>query len=119
MMAEPAIRPRFEDLATRESRLLELRRVAEIAGSQQRRDDDGFCANAVWYGYPRKGSSYGEGSIRGQIIALVGRHSQHADPLMHTSAAYEVVSDTLWDLLPNCDHEDRSCGWGASVQDND
>jgi hypothetical protein len=47
------------------------------------------------------------------VIEIVGRWSQHPDPLMHTSDAYDVAFQTLWGLLPDCDHRDKLCGWGT------
>jgi hypothetical protein len=114
-MDRSATRLTFEDLAAREPRLAELRNHTETAGRRRRRTDGGFCANAVWYGYSRYGSRCGEGSLRREVVALVGRNSQHPDPAMHTSEAYDVAYQTLWGILPPCDHHDHPCGWGDSL----
>lgn len=102
----------FDELTEREPRLTEIRSIVERASTDQRRADGGFCANAVWYGYARPGVRYGDGSIRGHVVQLVGRESIHPDPELRTSQAYQVVYDTFYGMLPPCDHEDRLCGWG-------
>ena len=111
-----AIHPTFEDLAARDPRLAKLRETAEAAGGRHRRLDGGFCANAVWYGYSRNGSPYGLGGIRTELVKLVGDHSRNADPLLHSSDAYDLAYQTLWELLPPCEHDDEACGWGSSEQ---
>ena len=114
-MGQSVDRLTFEDLAAREPRLAELRNRTETAGRRQPRTDGGFCANAVWYGYSRYGRRFRAGSLRGEVIALIGRNSQHPDPAMHTSQAYDVAYRTFWGILPPCDHDDQPCGWGDST----
>jgi hypothetical protein len=55
---------------------------------------------------------YGEGALRSKVIDLVGHNSRHANPIMHTSGTYDLVYQTLWALLPPCDHDEKACGWG-------
>ena len=115
-MGQAVDRLTFEDLTAREPRLAELRDCTAMAGRRQRRTDGGFCANAVWYGYSRYGSRFRAGSLRGAVIALVGRNSQHPDHAIHTSQAYDVAYRTLWGILLPCDHDDQPCGWGDSIR---
>ncbi len=40
------------------------------------------------------------------MTQLVGWGSNHPDPALRTSAAYDVAYQTLYDLLPDC----QDCG---------
>jgi hypothetical protein len=67
----------------------------EIAGIK---GDKGFCANRVWYG--RQG-------YRRIFNQLVGSESHHPEPWVNTMEAHTVGYQTLYKLLPDCNHEDR------------
>ncbi len=86
-------RPTWEDLATREPRLTQLRQAVEQVSA---RGNPRFCANATWYG------SAGGPNFRGQVMRLVGWHAENPDPVLHTMAAYDLVYQVLYDLLPDC-----------------
>ncbi len=87
----------WDDLAAREPRLAALRQAVERVSAHGRPH---YCANAVWYGY---GGGVG---FRSRVTQLVGWGSNHPDPALRSSVAYDVVYQTLYDLLPDC----RDCG---------
>ncbi len=94
----------WPDLVEREPRLADLRVAAERVRDA---GDGSFCANAAWYGYG------GHLGLKPRLVRLVGWGSNHPDPALRTSAAYDVVYQTLYDLLPDC----RGCGcvdWSAA-----
>ncbi|MFL6230991.1 MAG: hypothetical protein ACJ741_19620 [Pyrinomonadaceae bacterium] len=78
----------WEVLLNREPELARLQADAAAV-----RDGGGptFCANKIWYV-----------SFEPRLKQLVGRNARSADPLMHTSEAYELAYRTLYRLLPNC-----------------
>lgn len=57
-----------------------------------------FCANAFWYGSPKRPS------IKRLVMACVGWEARF--PVMQSSRIYEQVYRYLYNLLPPC----RSCG---------
>ncbi|MDP9472344.1 MAG: hypothetical protein M3Q71_17025 [Chloroflexota bacterium] len=94
----------WDDLVAREPRLADLRVAAERIRPTA---NASFCANAAWYGYG------GHLGLKPRLVRLVGWGSNHPDPALRTSAAYDVVYQTLYDLLPDC----RGCGcvdWSAA-----
>ncbi len=98
-------RPTWPDFVEREPRLADLR----IAAERIRPAADGsFCANRAWYG------GNGHLGLKPRLICLVGWGAQSRDPLLRSCDAYDVVTSTLYDLLPDC----RGCGcvdWGAAI----
>ncbi len=96
-------RPTWDDLVAREPRLADLR----IAAERVRAVDTSFCANAVWYGYG------GHLGLKPRLVRLVGWGAQSRDPVLRSCDAYDLVYQTLYDLLPDC----RGCGcvdWSAA-----
>jgi len=89
---EPDRPPTWADLINAEPRLVDLQREAKAVNG----DAPHFCANAVWYG---------PGGLRERVIALVGE-DRRPDPLLGTSAAYDVAYHRVYTALPNC----RNCG---------
>ena len=55
-----------------------------------------FCANRVWYGRDE------DIGLRGRIIELVGYSA--INPLLRSSANYDIVYQTCWNVLPVCSH---------------
>lgn len=92
---------RWDRLVALVPELLTLREEVE-----RNKAHEGFCANEVWYG---------PAGYRRQVIELVGANSGHLDPWVRTSEAYDTAYRTLYNLLPDCDHEDTICrrglGW--------
>jgi hypothetical protein len=78
----------FADLCRQEQRLAELERevrgVTDIGG-------ESFCANDQWY-LP--------GGFKSRLCRLVGWHAEK--PELRTCTAYDVASDHLYGLLPDC-----------------
>lgn len=91
-------RPTWKALVRHEPRLSELR--AEIAAV---RDPGGpsFCANDTWYARFKPG-----------LVNLVGTYAERDDPLLATSAAYDLAYETCYRALPDC----RDC-WCLSRED--
>jgi len=108
--APPPGRPTWEDLIAASPDLAELERSVPslIAGVR--------CGNVMWYGYYRWGHpGVRYPSVRDQLIRLVGDHApDDAAPVLCTSAAYDVAYDHLYQLMPDCDHEDP-CGGNDSI----
>jgi hypothetical protein len=92
---EPATSPEFTELCRLEPKLEKL--AADARSERERaRGKRRYCANAAWYC----------GGLRARLIALAGWHSRHPEPLMRTSAAYDVAYDAIYNMLPDC----RGCG---------
>ncbi len=87
----------WQDLVAREPRLADLRIAAERARPTA---DASFCANAVWYGYG------GHLGLKPRLVRLVGWGAQSHDPVLRSCDAYDLVYQTLYDLLPDC----QDCG---------
>ncbi len=97
-------RPTWQDLVEREPRLAELRIAAERVRPPA---DASFCANAAWYGYG------GQIGLKPRLLRLVGWGAQSHDPVLRSCDAYDLVTEVLYALLPDC----RGCGcvdWGAA-----
>lgn len=90
--------PTWQELVRREPRLLDLLREA-----QAYRPRPGFCANAIWYGYGRRVG------LRERLTRLVGWGRPDRDPVLSTSAAYDVAYETVYQALPDCQHADILC----------
>src|SRR5262245_38074830 len=82
-----------------------LRALLREARSYHRGAPRNFCANAVWYGYPRGPGPCG-GGLKDRMQRLVGFHRRDGDEVLRTSAAYDVAYDTIFRALPDC----RECG---------
>lgn len=92
-----------------------------------KRRSPGFCANRVWYGIlkPIVSREVGWGNkprCRGhtQLVSeiLAGKEPEHTDECraererqawLQTPAAYDVAYETIYDALPNCQHELGGC----------
>lgn len=95
----PSSLPTWEELVALEPGLRYLLRRVEAV-----RDDPaarGFCRNAAWYGY-RRDRGTGNHTKHRALGQLVGRRARRADPILATSAAYEVAFDHLYQRLPRC-----------------
>ncbi len=88
-------RPAFDELAALEPRLAAL--LAEAQGYHATRPR-GFCANAVFYGYP--GHRPG---LKRRLSELVG-HVSDREGVLGTSDAYDVAYHTVYQALPDCKH---------------
>jgi hypothetical protein len=62
---------------------------------------DPFCANAHWYS-----------RFKPRLVSLVGNHASGKDPQLRSHEAYDLAYHKLYDLLPNCSH-DEAC-WSIS-----
>src|SRR5262249_24967899 len=87
----------LEELLALEPRLKPL--FAE-AKSFRRNTQEGFCANAVWFGYP----GY-EPGLKALLAELVGWYSRQ-EGVLGSREAYEVASRALYKALPDCRHDD-------------
>jgi hypothetical protein len=58
----------------------------------------GFCANAVWYGYPGH-----QPGLKRRLLELVGWTARC--PRLRCSEAYDVAYETIYHALPECNHE--------------
>lgn len=87
----------FEELCDREPRLAALR--DEIARLPRR--SRGACANALWFATP---------NYKRILTGIIGHLAVQFDPDLRTSAAYDVAYQSLYRLLPNCQH-DGICRW--------
>lgn len=88
----------LDELIEREPRLAELRRRVQAEPGGR-----GYCANEAWYG-PK--------GYRREVISLVGNISDSDDAAMRTAAAYDTAYQTLYHMLPDCDHGDTMCRRG-------
>ena len=95
-MEKGITRKRFLEYAKYDKRLLDLEKQIKkhTKESKNRRKDDVYCANAVWYGY------YGNTGYKREMCGLVG-HSSKTEQLKNSNA-YDVVYDYLYNLLPDC-----------------
>lgn len=91
--------PTWEQLVAAEPRLGE---VMTTARATRRATPFRYCANEAWFGY---GPHRGKG-IKPLLDHLVGWHAESADPLLGTSAAYDVAYQAIYRALPDC----RGCG---------
>jgi hypothetical protein len=91
-------RPTFDVLCKLEPRLLELK--AAISAVKDDGGESGFCANYHWYYTPIGKSG---------VSRLVGWERKGGPAELRTMQAYEVATDALYNLLPDCRHE----GWCA------
>jgi hypothetical protein len=89
-------RPTFDELVALEPRLADLLAEAQDYHAKRPR---GFCANAVWYGYP--GHRPG---LKKRLSELVGFTSGHGG-VLGSSAAYDVAYKATYQALPNCKHK--------------
>jgi hypothetical protein len=84
----------FAALAQREPRLRDLQRAVQ-AERRRARQDHHYCANRTWFG-----------RFEDRLNRLVGWERRGPeDPILGTSAAYDVAFAELYELLPNCRHE--------------
>lgn len=81
----------FLKLCAVEPRLWSLYRKAK-----REKPGPGFCANRVWYV-----------TLKPQLVQLVGWHAER--PELRTSHAYDLAYDTIYEALPDCQHEDILC----------
>ena len=81
--------PTWQQLVKAEPELKELLEEAQsVDGS-----DPHFCANNVWYA---------AGGLRERLCFLVGWITQRNDPVLKTSAAYDVAYKKIYAALPDC-----------------
>ena len=55
-----------------------------------------FCANEVWYGY------FHRVGLKKRLCQLVGWERADRDPVLGTSAAYDVAYEVIYQALPDC-----------------
>lgn len=82
----------------KEPRITDL--LVEAASIVDDPNEDGFCANGVFFGYgdPRN-------SMKRRLLHLVGWYADNALPGLRTEEAYNTVYERIYDALPNC----RNC----------
>lgn len=95
--ASGSTRLTFRKLMARDARLEYL--LDTIPFLIYRKQPD-FCAHREWYR---------RGGFKAQICGIVGMTSDNPDPDLRTAAAYDVAYQTLYRLLPPCQHEGM-CG---------
>ncbi len=88
--------PTFDELVALEPRLADLLAEAQAYHANRPR---GFCANAVWYGYPGH-----QPGLKKRLAELVGFTSGR-EGVLGGSAGYEVAYRTIYRGLPNCKHQ--------------
>jgi hypothetical protein len=93
----------WAELIAREPRLQILLDDARATTDDPRRTS--FCANAVWYGFPAYVES-GYPGLQHRFCTLVGWGRTDDDPLLASSAAYDVAHRIIYGALPDC----RNCG---------
>jgi hypothetical protein len=99
----PSSDPCWTDLCRREPDLEQLESdVLRIAAGPI---PDGFCANRVWYGYDARLND----CPKARLLCLVGWDASRDDPVLHSSRAYNVAYEHLYELLPDCRHEGGIC----------
>jgi hypothetical protein len=89
-------RPTFDELVALEPRLADLLAEAQAYHANRPR---GFCANAVWYGYPGR-----QPGLKRRLSELVGFTSGQ-EGMLGTSAAYDVAYRAVYQGLANCRHK--------------
>jgi hypothetical protein len=90
----------FDELKKQEPRLVELEQsIRRFAGSIA--PGESFCANGPWY---RR--------FKPTLIDLVGfeRTDLREDHVLRSPEAYTIALHHLYNLLPDCNHEERPCG---------
>jgi hypothetical protein len=91
----PERAPTLEELIVFDPRIGRLRDVVRGV-KDDRRKSSWFCANKTWYGL-----------FKPQVVALVGFFREGEGPeVLFTAIAYDIVTQSLWELLPDC----RNCG---------
>lgn len=77
--------------------------------SIERPSEGYFCANDIWYGHN------GWQGFAPRVLHLVGwlrsRDDKDEHPELHSSEAYELAIDTIYDALPDC--REYSCVYVA------
>ncbi|MEX2171536.1 MAG: hypothetical protein WD851_19610 [Pirellulales bacterium] len=96
----PALPPLDHKLTWAELVALEPELAPLLAEAQAHHGTAGvkFCPNAVWYGY---GDYEGYG-LKMRMMQLVGYERRTQHPILSTPEAYRVVTDTIYDSLPDC-----------------
>lgn len=87
----------FFQLSLLEPRLLDL--YGEAAAIKDDLSQDGFCANAAFYGY------HGRRGFKRRICRLVGWDAESNHPRLVCSEAYDLAYETIYEALPDC----RNC----------
>src|SRR5262245_14023078 len=91
----------WDDICTLEPKLRLLE--SDIRALAKRAEGTTFCANRWWYG------RYGEVSFKERLVELVGWES--TNPKFTSPYMYDRVLDYLYNLLPDCTHDDDiACG---------
>ena len=90
----------FAELKKKEPRLAELEQSIR-AFANNVKPGESFCANGPWY---RR--------FKPNLINLVGfeRTDLQEDHVLRSQEAYAIALHHLYNLLPDCQHEDRPCG---------
>ncbi len=84
----------WPELVAREPRLEQL--LHEARAVRDPGEPDGFCANAVWYGWG------GNRGLKPRLRELVGWERPSYDPVLSEGVAYDVAYQTIYDALPPC-----------------
>jgi hypothetical protein len=93
-------RPTFDELIALEPHLADLLAEAQNYHATRPR---GFCANAVFYGYP--GHRPG---LKKRLSELVGFASDR-EGVLGSSEAYDVAYRAIYQALPDCKHKEGEC----------
>lgn len=75
--------------------------LAEEAKAYHKEKEPPFCANSIWYG-----------GLKEKMSALVGWKA--SNPELQNKEDYDLVYDTIYGYLPDCDH-DGECCWGIAT----
>lgn len=94
----PNVPPHFRELAAIEPRILALYNEARQIIDDP--SEPGFCANYTFFQYHNR-----ELGFKYRLSRLVGWNAEGNDPRLHTETAYDVVYETIYEVLPNC----RNC----------
>jgi hypothetical protein len=93
-------RPSFEELVSLEPRLADLLAEAQAYHTKRPR---GFCANAVFYGYP--GHRPG---LKKRLSELVG-YTCGQEGVLGSWEAHDVAYRAIYQALPDCKHPEGEC----------
>lgn len=81
--------PTWQQLVKAEPELEELLEEAQCVDGS----DSHFCANRVWYML---------GGLKENLCDLVGWTARRSNPILKTSAAYDVAYKKIYAALPDC-----------------
>lgn len=98
-------RPSWRHLIEAEPGILSLAREAARVNLEPN-GPNGFCAHLIWYG----ARDTRRDGMKHRLADLVGWTALGHDPILKTSAAWDVAMAVIYSMLPDCVHEGMC--WG-------